>query len=91
MERLCVLTVRNVGLGDVCADLSVLLMGLLVVVWSAAGLIGLMVCQHFRSWMSLALQLLRSHAGDEHVAASWDHRGTAPRVRRDVELERRRP
>jgi len=88
MELFRVLTAMDVNLVGVKWDLSVLLTGFLGVAWFAAGLIGLMACQHFISWTSMARHHMPSHACDEQVAASCDHRGTARRVCRDVEPER---
>ena len=47
MERLLFHTGVSAGVLDLSTELPVLLIGCLVVVWWAAGLIGIMACQHF--------------------------------------------
>ena len=83
-----VITAMNVDLVGVRWDLSILLAGFLSVVWFAAGMIGVLACQHFFTRTPMALQHTPPATGDEQKAASCNRHETGCGVHRDVELER---
>jgi hypothetical protein len=90
MEPLLVHTGVSASVLEVSSALSILLTGLVGMVWGTAARIGILVCQHFLARTPMAPHHTPPVTFDEQATAQFDHHAIKRGVCRDVEPERGR-